>query len=130
MQRYSSAKDELTHLLVTIVFNSFEIVYFTGFLPVKFIKPDTYLFFDAQLVLLITITCLLMTMILMCAHYLHKRAVEMQFNAKMCGSWEKVPKPNNPVQEWMPHTSYPMGTIVYLSREHHIEPPGKNMSNG
>ena len=74
-----------------IVFNAFEIVYYTGFLPVKFIRPETYLYFDAHLVLVMTLTCLFMTLTLMCAHYLHKRAVEMQFNAKMCGSWEKVP---------------------------------------
>ena len=35
----------------------------------------------------------------------------MQFNAKMCGKWIRVPKPSKtgamPIQEWRPHTSYP-----------------------
>ena len=41
MQRYVSAKEELSHLMRTIYFNSVEVVYYTGFLPVKFIKAET-----------------------------------------------------------------------------------------
>ena len=107
MQRYTSAKEELSHLLTAIYFNSVEIVYYTGFLPVKFIRHDTQLYFDSVMVLVMTLACLGMTLTFFCSHYLHKRAVEMQFNAKMCGQWEKVPKPSNAVQEWRPHTSYP-----------------------
>lgn len=124
MQRYSSATEELAHLIRTTVFNSFEIVYYTGFLPVKFIRPETQLFFENSMVLIGTITCLVMMLLLNAAHYLRKRAVEMQMNAKMSGQWIKIPKPNKtgavPIQEWRPHISYPQGTIVSLNHDHHI----------
>ena len=110
MQRYSSATEELAHLMRTIVFNSFEVVFYTGFLPVKFIRHDTQLFFETSMVLVGTLTCLAMMLLLLAGHYLRKRAVEMQFNAKMSGQWIKVPKPSKtgavPMQEWRPHTSY------------------------
>lgn len=127
MQRYASAKDELQHLITTIYFNAAEIGYYLGFLPIKFIKPDTHLHFDPILVLVVSLACFSMTFTLMCTHFLHKRAVEMQFNAKMCGAWEKVPKPSKPVPEWRPHTSYAQGTIVSLSHEHHSESNGNSL---
>ena len=77
MQRYSSTSEELSHLMKTITFNTFEIVYYTGFLPVKFIRPETQLYFDSFMVLYGSLICLNMILLLFCGHYLKKRAVEM-----------------------------------------------------
>ena len=77
----------------TILFNSFNITYFTGFLPVKFISSDSNLFFDSALLTICTFMTLLVLLFVHCAYYLRKRAVEMQFNAKMSGKWIKVTKP-------------------------------------
>lgn len=41
MARYASAKDELSHILRSIYFNAVEVIYYTGFLPVKFIRTET-----------------------------------------------------------------------------------------
>ena len=111
MDRYSSPKDELSHLLKQIMFYSFEISYMTGFLPVKFIKLDYNLYFDGRLCLVCTVFNLVMLMIIHSAYYLRLRGVELQFNAKMSGKWIKVPEPKNTnayaVQEWQPNVSYP-----------------------
>ena len=64
MQRYTSAKEELSHLLRTIYFNASEVVYYTSFLPVKFIRPETELHFDSFMVLMSTLSCLSMMLIL------------------------------------------------------------------
>ena len=121
MQRYSSAKDELSHILTTIYFNSVEVVYYTSFLPLKFVKLDTELHFDTMMYIMLSFNCLFIMLLLLCSYYLRKRAIEMQFNAKMQGHWIGVTKPSNrPIVEWRPHTSYPQGTIVSLSRSHHM----------
>ena len=78
----------------SIYFTSVEVAYYTGFLPVKFIKSNSQLHFDSTMVLVATLTCLSITLLCHCSRYLWKRAVEMQFNAKMCGQWIKVPKPS------------------------------------
>ena len=81
-------------MLRTIYFNSVEVVYYTGFLPIKFIRTETQLHFDSFMVVKETLTCMWMMLVLLSGYYLRKRAVEMQFNAKMCGKWIRVPKPN------------------------------------
>jgi hypothetical protein len=70
MHRYASAKDELSHLIKQILFNSFEVSYMTGFLPVKFIKLDYNLYFDGRLCFICTAFCLVMLMIIHSAYYL------------------------------------------------------------
>ena len=77
MQRYASAKDELGHIMRTIYFNSVEIVYYTSFLPVKFIKLDTELHFDVFMSIVATVSCLCLLLLLLCSYYLRKRAIEM-----------------------------------------------------
>lgn len=77
VKRYNSAKDELSYALRSIYFTSVEVAYYTGFLPVKFIKNNTQLHFDSTMVLVATLTCLLMTLLCHCSRYLWKRAVEM-----------------------------------------------------
>lgn len=64
-------------MLRTIYFNASEVVYYTAFLPVKFIRPETELHFDSFMVLMSTFTCLSMMLILQSSYYLRKRAVEM-----------------------------------------------------
>ena len=77
MQRYSSAKDELSHILTTIYFNSVEVVYYTSFLPLKFVKLDTELHFDTMMYIMLSFNCLFIMLLLLCSYYLRKRAIEM-----------------------------------------------------
>ena len=123
-KRYSSPKDELQYLWRKIGFYSFQITYFTGFLTVKFIPIGSQLYFQSSLVIVCAVVELLILLLVHCAYFLKKRAVEMQFNAKMSGKWIQVPKPSptsaQQIQEWRPHTSYPQGTIVSLSTARHI----------
>ena len=49
----------------------------TGFLPVKFIKLDSNLFFDARLSLVCTVFALIMLIIIHSAYYLRLRGVEL-----------------------------------------------------
>lgn len=111
----------------TVLFNSFNITYFTGFLPIKFIGSDSNLYFESTLLTISTLVTLCVLLIVHSAYYLRRRAVEMQFNAKMSGKWIQVPKPSSTstqqVQEWKPHTSYAQGTIVALSSGHQVHSP-------
>ena len=77
MKRYTSAKEECAHLMRTIGFNSWEVVFYTGFLPVKFIKSESQLYYDSFMVLFVTLSCLGMMLVLLSSYYLRKRAVEM-----------------------------------------------------
>ena len=77
LQRYASAKDELLYLVKTILFNAFQTTYFTGFLPVKFIRPDSQLYFESTLVLVCTLLTLNVLLFIHCAYFLRRRAVEM-----------------------------------------------------
>ena len=77
LQRYATAKDELQYLMKTILFNSFQITYFTGFLPVKFIRADSNLYFESTLLTICTIMTLNVLLFVHCAYYLRRRAVEM-----------------------------------------------------
>ena len=78
----------------TVLFNSFNITYFTGFLPIKFISSDSNLYFESTLLTISILVSLCVLLIVHSAYYLRKRAVEMQFNAKMSGKWIQVPKPS------------------------------------
>ena len=69
------------------MFNSFNITYFTGFLPIKFIGSDSNLYFESGLLMFSTFVTLCVLLVVHSAYYLRRRAVEMQFNAKMSGKW-------------------------------------------
>ena len=77
LQRYASAKDELLYLVKTILFNAFQTTYFTGFLPVKFIRTESNLYFDSTLLTICTLVALFVLIFVHCAYYLRRRAVEM-----------------------------------------------------
>lgn len=75
--RYSSAQSEFLHLVKATLFTSFELAYYVGFIPVKFIPGDLVIYFDATSILVFTVFLWLTSLIVMGCHWLEIRATEM-----------------------------------------------------
>ena len=75
--RYSSAQSEFLHLVKATLFTSFELAYYVGFIPVKFIPGDLVIYFDATSILVYTVFLWLTSLIVMGCHWLEIRATEM-----------------------------------------------------
>lgn len=104
-QRYSSAQNEFIHLGKTILFQSFEVAYFTGFIPMKFIPGDLMINFDNIALTVFTLFLWVNAITIQSSHYLQVRAVEMQLNAQSLGRWEIVK--NNGLRD-------PVGKALFL----------------
>ena len=103
---------------------SFELAYFTTVVPLKFIRHDKHIYFSSGHLLIMALFSVWFSIMLHASYYLRKRALEMQFNAKMSGKWIQVPEPNadsSQIQEWRPNVSYPKGVIVTLTDENKVE---------
>jgi hypothetical protein len=75
--RYSSAQSEFLYLVKATLFTSFELAYYVGFIPVKFIPGDLVIYFDATSILVYTVFLWITSLIVMGCHWLEIRATEM-----------------------------------------------------
>ncbi|CDW90145.1 UNKNOWN [Stylonychia lemnae] len=91
-QRYSSSIHEFQHLVKAIVFQSFELAYFTGFITVKFIPQDLVIYFDSFSVYIFTLFLWINSVTILFSHYLQMRCIELQFNAQLLGKWTSIKK--------------------------------------
>jgi hypothetical protein len=87
--RYSSAQSEFLHLVKATLFTSFELAYYVGFIPVKFIPGDLIIYFDTTSIMVFTGFLWITSLIVMGCHWLEIRATEMQFNAQCLGKWTR-----------------------------------------
>jgi hypothetical protein len=79
--RYSSVQSEFLYLIKCVMFQSFEVAYFTGFITVKFIPYDLAIYFDSLTLQIFTMFLWINTITIMSSHYLQMRSIELQFNA-------------------------------------------------
>eukprot|EP00347_Sterkiella_histriomuscorum_P003382 403364513 len=86
-QRYSSAIHEFLHLAKTVLFQSFEVAYYTGFITVKFIPQDLAIYFDTFTLQIFTMFLWINAVTILTSHYMQMRFVELQFNAQLLGKW-------------------------------------------
>lgn len=117
-----SPSAEFGFILRQIACESFEIAYYSSFLPIKYLKstlaiqseevhiPSTDVFVSSLYTLGVVFVIKL-------AVNLQRRAQEMHFNTMITGKWVKIPKPleSEPhVSEWRPGQNYPRGSIVSI----------------
>lgn len=105
------------------MYQSFEVAYFTGFLPVKFIPSDLVIYFDPATCFIFTMFIWINSLVLLVSHYLQHRSVELQFNAQLLGTWQQIkthgsvnpdgqmtgelPQSNaESIVSWKPNTTY------------------------
>lgn len=82
-------------MLAQTLATSFEITYLTGFMPYKFIGPDSNLYFEGRLLLTCSIFSFCMLIIFHCAFYLRLRGGDLYLFTKTSGKWLKIPKPES-----------------------------------
>lgn len=97
--RYSSPINELVHLIkskrdfqaktVGVVFHSFEVAYFVGFLPVKFIVQEE-IQFDPYCTLSLTLFFWVNSSIFLISHFMFFKSGELHHQALQYGSWKKL----------------------------------------
>ncbi len=75
------------HLLKCIMFQSFEVAYYVGFIPIKLLPNDLLIYFDTTSVLVFTLFLFMNASAVLASHYLQVRTSEMQFNAQCLGKW-------------------------------------------
>lgn len=72
------------------MFQSFELAYFAGFIPVKFIPGDLLIYFDTISIQVFTVFLWMNAIAILSSHYLQSRMTEMQFNSQCLGRWTKL----------------------------------------
>ena len=72
------------------MFQSFEVAYFAGFIPVKFIASDLLIYFDSNSIQVFTVFLWMNSVAILASHYLQIRVTEMQLNAQCLGRWTKL----------------------------------------
>jgi hypothetical protein len=75
------------HLIKCIMFQSFELAYYVGFIPVKLLPSDLLIYFDTTSVLVFTLFLFMNATAVLASHYMQVRQTEMQFNAQCLGKW-------------------------------------------
>lgn len=70
-----------------MIFESFEISYFAGFLPIKFLPADILIYFEATPCIVFSFFMGINSFILVASYFIRKRNIEMQFNASILGKW-------------------------------------------
>ena len=80
-------------MLSITVYNALEIAYMCYLLPIKFLTNSPYVFFDPMLPFVLACYCLFATFVVSWGYFIKKRALEMQFNARMAGKWVPVTRP-------------------------------------
>ena len=73
-----------------MLFQSFEVAYFTGFVPVKFIPSDLMIYFDTTAVAVVSVFLWVNALTILASHHLQQRSTEMQFNAQCLGKWVNI----------------------------------------
>ncbi len=75
--RYSSPQSEFLYLIKSSLFASFELAFYVGFIPVKFIPGDLIIYFDTASIMVFTGFLWVTSLIIMGCHWLEVRATEM-----------------------------------------------------
>jgi hypothetical protein len=105
-----------------IAIQSFEIAYYSSFLPIKYIKSTMAVqgeevYVPRTDILVSGFYTLAVVFVVKLAVSLQRRAQEMHFNTMITGKWVQIPKPTETepnVSEWRPGQNYPRGSIVTI----------------
>ena len=84
-------------MLKAVMFQSFEIAYYTGFITVKFIPQDLLIYFDPFTLQAFTLFLWVNAVTILATQYIQMRYIEMQFNAQLLGKWSYVNTASNAV---------------------------------
>ena len=61
------------HLIKCIMFQSFELAYYVGFIPVKLLPSDLLIYFDTTSVLVFTLFLFMTATAVLASHYMQAR---------------------------------------------------------
>ena len=103
--------------MLGVVFHSFEVAYFVGFLPVKFIMQEEVQF-DPYCTLLLTVFFWINSSIFLMSHFMLYKSGELHYQSLQYGSWkrltlsdiEKQYGPHPALQKSFVSTPYQTGT--------------------
>lgn len=72
------------------MYQSFEVAYYSCFLPIKFIPNDLLIYFESNTCLAFTVFIWINSILIKASHYMQKRNVEMKFCAKTIGKFQLI----------------------------------------
>ena len=76
--RYSSAPYEVLQILKSVLYHSFEVSYFCGFLPLRFVPFDTKIYVDTYSTMLLTVCVWVNSAAMLSSHLIARRAAELR----------------------------------------------------
>lgn len=75
-QRYACPQTDFLYLCKCILYRSFELAYYSSFIPIMFIPSTLAIYFDTFAVMVFTVFLLVNSFAILASHYLQQRIVE------------------------------------------------------
>eukprot|EP00744_Colponema_vietnamica_P019916 GILI01028224.1.p1 GENE.GILI01028224.1~~GILI01028224.1.p1 ORF type:complete len:361 (+),score=21.65 GILI01028224.1:71-1153(+) len=104
-----------------MLFRCFEVAYFVGFLPIKFIQNE-HIYYDPVRCALVLLFVFLNCLVLLVCKLLYTRFAELYQLGKSLGTWQQVPAPSSKdVRKWSANDCpYSRGSLVLYEGKYFV----------